>query len=267
MDRFGSRHNSRNDPRDDPDARSLPRHAGPTTSGLHIQSAHVSAADFHLAQLSRLLLPTLTTRSCMHAVLQAEERHGVGARSCNGGRSTSTTTSTSGVNGSNGAGSGCGGGGIAKGCDTIGGTGAGAVGAGADNDAASDLVDVGGTHTGERGSGISLCTGEMKSSCLKEACSAPGKPGAAEPGTVGGREAKGVGVGVGDSPAPAVAAAEAAAVAAMAEKAAKVAAAAAAAGRGATVLDDGTWLDMWTSLVNVLEVGCARTRSGGDWDW
>ncbi|CAB1118937.1 unnamed protein product [Ectocarpus sp. CCAP 1310/34] len=34
-------------------------------------SAHTSAADFHLAQLSRLLLPTLTTRVCMHAVLQA----------------------------------------------------------------------------------------------------------------------------------------------------------------------------------------------------
>lgn len=33
-------------------------------------SAHTSAAEFHLAQLSRLLLPTLTTRVCMHAVLQ-----------------------------------------------------------------------------------------------------------------------------------------------------------------------------------------------------
>eukprot|EP00903_Cladosiphon_okamuranus_P008196 g7892.t1 len=35
-------------------------------------SAHTSAAEFHLAQLSRLLLPTLTTRVCMHAVLQTK---------------------------------------------------------------------------------------------------------------------------------------------------------------------------------------------------
>ena len=202
----------------------------------------------------------------MHAVLQAEERHGIGGRSCNGGRSSSSSRS-SGGNGSAGAGGGCGGGGIAKGCDTIGGTGAGtgAAGAGADTDAdaANDLVDVGGTPAGERDNGISLCIGETKNSCLKEACSAPGKPEAAEPGTVGGRGAKGVGAG--DAPASAVAAAAAAAVAAMAARAAKVAAAAAAAGKGAAVLDDGTWLDMWTSLVNVLEVGCAA--SGEDWDW
>lgn len=37
---------------------------------LVVGSEHTSAADFHLAQLSRLLLPTLTTRVCMHAVLQ-----------------------------------------------------------------------------------------------------------------------------------------------------------------------------------------------------
>lgn len=43
----------------------------PPTPSCRWISAHTSAADFHLAQLSRLLLPTLTTRVCMHAVLQA----------------------------------------------------------------------------------------------------------------------------------------------------------------------------------------------------
>ncbi len=41
------------------------------SSPLFLGSTHTSAADFHLTQLSRLLLPTLTTRVCMHAVLQA----------------------------------------------------------------------------------------------------------------------------------------------------------------------------------------------------
>eukprot|EP00752_Nemacystus_decipiens_P004751 g4326.t3 len=46
-------------------------------------SAHTSAAEFHLAQLSRLLLPTLTTRVCMHAVLQT-----AGGRAGRGGGGT-----------------------------------------------------------------------------------------------------------------------------------------------------------------------------------
>ncbi|CAM9701038.1 unnamed protein product, partial [Choristocarpus tenellus] len=42
--------------------------------------AHASAAQFHIQELSRLLLPTLTTRACMHAILQnrrAGKAHGV----------------------------------------------------------------------------------------------------------------------------------------------------------------------------------------------
>lgn len=50
-----------------PASRTGPRKCSPL---LLQTSAHTSAADFHLAQLSRLLLPTLTTRACMHAVLQ-----------------------------------------------------------------------------------------------------------------------------------------------------------------------------------------------------
>ncbi|CAN0076067.1 unnamed protein product [Ascophyllum nodosum] len=42
-------------------------------------SVHTSAADFHLDQLSRLLLPTLTTRACMHAVLQFDSAAPVSA--------------------------------------------------------------------------------------------------------------------------------------------------------------------------------------------
>lgn len=199
----------------------------------------------------------------MHAVLQAEECHAIGGNSCNGGRSSSNGSRTGTGSGGGGSG-GCGGGDVTKGCDRIGGAGAGAgagtAGAGADNDAANTLVDVGGstTPTEEKNNKLSPCAGGVKSSCLKEACSASGIPGAAESVTVGGQEANGVGAGDGDAPAPAVAAAEAAAVAAMAARAAKVAAAAAAAGRGAAVLDDGNWLDMWTSLVNVLEVGAPR---------
>ncbi|CAN0357602.1 unnamed protein product, partial [Laminaria digitata] len=143
-------------------------------------SAHVSAADFHLAQLSRLLLPTLTTRSCMHAVLQAEESHGIGGRiSCFKGKFSPP----------------------------------GKPGAAEPDEAEPRAAELGAVE-----------------------------PGAAAPGTVGGQEANGGGGGDGGAPA--------AAVAAMAAKAARVAA---AAGQGTAVLDDGAWLDMWTSLVAVLE--------------
>ncbi|CAM9792614.1 unnamed protein product, partial [Discosporangium mesarthrocarpum] len=38
--------------------------------------AHTSAAQFHVQQLSRLLQPTLTTRACIHAILQDHRAHG-----------------------------------------------------------------------------------------------------------------------------------------------------------------------------------------------
>ncbi|CAN0147638.1 unnamed protein product [Ectocarpus fasciculatus] len=56
-------------------------------------SAHTSAADFHLAQLSRLLLPTLTTRVCMHAVLQAGGS-GAGAKTGRGAATPGAPSAT-----------------------------------------------------------------------------------------------------------------------------------------------------------------------------
>eukprot|EP00904_Undaria_pinnatifida_P002219 jgi/Undpi1/11999/HiC_scaffold_4.g01698.m1 len=225
-------------------------------------SAHISAADFHLAQLTRLLLPTLTTRSCMHAVLQAEESHAIGGRSSKGdGRTTSD---------SNGDGSACGSvcasvcgfdnnGDVNK-CGPAGAGAEAGSGAGAADAGDVNAVNIGGKCTGD------ICkTSPTSDACLKKACSAAGNPeaaelgaaepkpvnsGATQPGTVGGKEACQGGNG-GDAAASAASAA-ASAVAAMAAQAEKVAAAEATAAAAGQV-DDGEWLDMWTSLVNVLE--------------